>query len=302
MESIRDEYDIFLDTWEPSELLNYVTLDSNLFDPLAEDRLKADEEGVGQVERTPYVQGIKLMTEREEMLRKFDYFKSSQLAWSDDFRERLINSGLDEEKVDCFIRSFASHWVDGSDRRQSSPEMLAIKASIRDHDRHFHSAYAGQFVLTPVPEHVEPMFGPLDMQTIFRTNCDFLEVYVQDYIAELFGERDGSINQLYVRRGVHMPKVPGELREELHYLSSYSFALSPPEQFAQTYTKSTRETGVPCIFAAPVPALQNRIVAFAPFITGMDLRQMELVVAPPVQPTSMKNAGEWGGIKEYLFA
>ena len=30
--------------------------------------------------------------------------------------------------------------------------------------------------------------------------------------------------------------------------------------------------------------MQKRVVAFAPFIEGMALRQLELVVAPPVEP------------------
>lgn len=99
-----------------------------------------------------------------------------------------------------------------------------------------------------------------------------------------------------------MPMTPGELRQELHYLSSYSLALSPVEQFAQTYTKSTQNVGVSCIFAAPLPAIQKRVVAFAPFIKNMDLRQMELVVAPPIERTTMTYAGEWDGIREYQFS
>lgn len=261
-----------------------------------------DQSAVGRVRRTLFEPGTKLMTEDEEKLRKFAFFKSNQDNWSEDFRTRLVDEGLDEEKVDSFIRSFATHWIDGSYRRQLSPEMLAIKASIRDHDRFFHSAYAGQYVLTQVPGHFEPLFSPIEMQSIFQINCNLLELYIQDYVTALYSEGDGSINRLYVRRGVHMPKAPGELREELHYLSSYSFALSPVEQFAQTYTKSTQETGVSCIFAAPLPALQKRVVAFAPFIKEMDLRQLELVVAPPVEPTTIVNVGEWGGIREYQIA
>ena len=98
-----------------------------------------------------------------------------------------------------------------------------------------------------------------------------------------------------------MPAVPGPLREELHYLSSYSLALSPVEQFAQTWTNSTKNSGVPSIFSAPLPALQARAVAFAPFVEGMDLRQLELVVAPPVKPTQLIYRGTRGGIRDYEF-
>ena len=143
LEAVRDEYDLFLDTWEPSNLLKYSTLSSNLYDPFIHDRLIVDPSAKGEVERTPFLPGVKLMTEEEARLRKFDFLKSNQDNWSDDFRARLLDEGLDEESVDSFIHSFSTLWIDGSNLRQSSPEMLAIKASIRDHDRFFHSQHAG---------------------------------------------------------------------------------------------------------------------------------------------------------------
>lgn len=52
---------------------------------------------------------------------------------------------------------------------------------------------------------------------------------------------------------------------------------------------ATKGSGVPCVFSVPLPALQNRIVPFALFIQGMDLQQLELVVASPVEPSRL-----WG--------
>lgn len=301
MNTERDDFDVFLETWEPSELLNYATLDSNLFDPFAEDRLLADMKGTGLVQRTAYVEGPKRIARRERQLRNFDYFKLKQKEWSEDFRSRLISRGLDEAAVRLFVRSFAKDWIDGSSRRQKSSVMMAIKASIRDHDRHYHNKYADQYVLKSLPDSVAPLFCPEEMRVIFQTNCDLLETCFADYIAELYGGRSGSINDQYLRRGVCMPEIPGELREELHYLSSYSLAVTPVEQFARIYTKDTKESGVPCIFSAPLPALQDRVVAFSPFVKGMDISQLEFVIAPPIQPTPLSNVGEWSGIKEYEF-
>ena len=87
----------------------------------------------------------------------------------------------------------------------------------------------------------------------------------------------------------------------MHYPSSYSFALGPVEQFSRTWTKATRNTGVPSVFPAPLPAVQKRVVAFAPFIEGMGLRQLELVVAPPIQPTPLQHLGDHGSIHEFEF-
>ena len=55
------------------------------------------------------------------------------------------------------------------------------------------------------------------------------------------------------------------------------------------------------IFSAPLPAIQTRIVAFAPFVKDMDLRQLELVVAPPTASTPLQHDGEFGGIHEFSF-
>lgn len=296
-----DDYDVYLETWGPSPLLRHATLDSNLFDPVIEQRLQADMDGTGQVVRTPFTSGSKCMTDVEEHHRKLDYFERNQEDWSSDFRTRLVVDGLDPNNVDLFIRSIATDWIDGLSRRQSHPIMQSIKASIRDHDLHFHRKHAEQYVLTSVPLHIEPLFNPFEMRLIFQVNCQLLETFIQGYLTELCGPYGGSINRLHLRRGVFMPSVPDEFRNELYHLSSYSFTLTPVEQFAQTYTPLTRKSGVPCIFSAPVPALQSRVVAFAPFIKGMDLQQMEVVVAPPIEPTTLRCAGQHGDIWEYEF-
>ena len=45
----------------------------------------------------------------------------------------------------------------------------------------------------------------------------------------------------------------------------------------------------------------DRVVAFAPFIKGMMLDQMEFVVAPPVKPTPLIYQETFSGIREYAF-
>lgn len=296
-----DDYDVFLDTWEESELLDYATSDAYLFDPLPQQRLLQDMEGNAKVERTPNVKGTKALAADEVGVRRNDYFKLKQAEWSAEFHSRAISAGLDEDKIATFIRCFAEDWIKGKKRRQEGPDMLTIKASIRDHDRRYEKQNAGKYVLHGVPEEVPALFTPEEMADIFQINCDLLEHYIPDYIAALHGKDSGSINTLYVRRGVNMPETPGENRVELNYLSSYSFAITPAEQFAQTF--DTRSTGarLPCMFSAPLPALQQRVVAFAPFISNMDLGQMELVVAPPIRATPLTHRGRYGGIEEYSF-
>lgn len=97
-----------------------------------------------------------------------------------------------------------------------------------------------------------------------------------------------------------MPSVE-TIRREVHYLSSFSLALGPVEQFAQTWTPATKSSGVPSIFSAPLPAIQHRVVAFAPFIAGMSLRQLEFVVAPPIAETILSRDGAFGGVEQFSF-
>ena len=138
------------------------------------------------------------------------------------------------------------------------------------------------------------------MEVIFEANSGLIEAFLPDYVDHLAEEGPGSVSGLYVRRGVLMPDVQS-VRRELYELSSYSLALGPVEQFATTWTAATRDRGVPCIFSAPLPAVQNRIVAFAPFIEGMDISQLELVVAPPIAATPLVFDGKFGEICEFSF-
>lgn len=296
----RDEFDVFLDTWEQGERLRYSLLPQNLSDPLIRRRLLEDSTGVAPLERSAFANGPKVMADEELIARSHQFFVDRQKAWSDSFRDHVLAKGVPPSKFETFSVSFAECWIDGRKRRQDSPAMLAIKASIRDFDLLCNSETAGQFVIHAVDESIQPLFSPLEMAAIFQVNLDLLSVYLPDYIDQLDAGGPTSLDELYIRRGVYMPKRD-VIRRELHYLSSYSLALGPVEQFAQTWTPSTRGVGIPSIFSTPVTSIQDRVVAFAPFIENMDLSQLEFVVAPPCRESPLVSRGEFGGIHEYSF-
>ncbi|WP_299410817.1 hypothetical protein [uncultured Roseobacter sp.] len=62
-----------------------------------------------------------------------------------------------------------------------------------------------------------------------------------------------------------------------------------------------KDEGTASIFSAPLAAIQNRVVAFAPFIASMDLGWLELIVAPPFESIALNDNGLHGGIREYSF-
>lgn len=301
MTSERDDYDVFLETWEPGEGLRYATLSQNLSDPLVRKRLLDDSSGNGPVARTSHATGQKVMDADELVVRAYDFFQQRHEEWADGFRDFVLSRNVPEDKFNTFVTSFAESWVDGKARRQDSPEMRAIKASVRDFDRLCYPTYAGRFVIEPADDSVPPLLTPQEMAAIFEANRGLIDALVPDYVDHLGDEGPGSLSDLYVRRGVYMPPFDTSIRTERHYLSSYSLALGPVEQFAQTWTRATRSTGTPSIFSAPLPAIQDRVVAFAPFIAHMDLSQLEFVVAPPVEEMPLRDHGFHGGIREFTF-
>lgn len=295
-----DDFDAFLENWEPSELLIHASLPQNLEDPYSRDLLFGDMTGEAGVRRTTYQRGTKLMGADEKKARAYDFFVKHQREWSKGLREYVLEHRVPVAKFNVYARAFATHWVDGAKRRQHSPEMLAVRASVRDYDRAFHRHAAGKYVRFPVADTVEPLFTPTEMEVIFDANSGLAEAYLSKYVDHLDGAGPSTIAGLYVRRGVKMPEVEKH-RIEMSELSSYSLGIGAVEQFAQQYTDETQHSGVQSIFSAPLPAVQKRIVAFAPFIAKMDLRQLEVVVAPPVEKMLFAEQGDFGGIREYAF-
>ena len=300
MSEEKDDYEVFLNTWEPGERLRYVTLPQNLADPVVLDRLLRDSTGAAPLMRTAFSPGLKVMDGNESDARLYTFFVERQEQWAYEFQDYLQSHEIAEAKIDAYCESFANHWVDGRKRRQDSAEMLAIKASIRDHDLKFHPRTADKFVINPVDKATQSLFTPDEMAIVFEATRGLIDAFLPDYVDLLDATLGGTISDLHVRRGVLMPDIE-KVRRELHYLSSYSFALGPVEQFAQTYTPAMRGSGVKSIFSAPLPAIQTRIVAFAPFVKNMDLRQLELVVAPPIASTPLQYDGEFDDIHEFSF-
>lgn len=295
-----EDYDVFLETWQPGERLRHASLEQNLADPFVYKRLLDDSTGAAPVERTAFAEGFKAMEAGELLSRAYQFFEDHQAKWAGEFRDYVLDKGVPEAKFDTFVRSVATEWVDGRKRRQDSPEMYAIKVSIRDYDRNRHPAAFGKYVIEEVDDRVPRLFSPEEMAVIFEANGGLIDAFMPDYIDHLDSGSLSSLGDLYVRRGVRMPSIDS-VRRELHYLSSYSLAIGPVEQFAQTWTSATRDTGIPSIFSAPIAAVQHRVVAFAPFIADMDLSQLELVVAPPTEETALRDDGSYGGIREFSF-
>ncbi|AOJ90927.1 hypothetical protein WS87_29675 [Burkholderia sp. MSMB0856] len=303
----RDEIDELLNVLDEdaTAISKYASIESNIFEPVVLQRLMDAAHGDGShVQRALYAPGTKQLAPYEEQLGALKFFSDRQVEWSNWFIEKLIQAGIDRAKVEIFVDAIANEWIDGKKRRQTAESMLAIKASIKNHDAFFHKEEAGKYVRNRDVGDAAPLFSEVEMAAIFEANSAMLEVCIGDYLEMYFGKREGSINTTYVRRGVYMTDAPASPMVEHNYLNSYSLAITLPEVFAQTYSPSNAGKGMPTIFSAPIPAIQSRVVAFAPFIRGMTLSQLEIVVAPPVEPFTLTSHGIHGepiGIDEYSY-
>lgn len=295
-----DDYEVWLESYEPGPLAKNAMLPHNISDPVAQMRMLNDFTGKASLERSTYSLGQKHIDNDEKELRHFGYFQENQESWAAHFEDYLLCRGVPKDKIHLFQTTFAGHWLDGARRRQNSQEILAIKASIRDLDQIRRPNLEDKWVINKVNDSAKALFTPDEMEAVFEANSGLIDAFLPDYVENFSASHLSVPSDLYVRRGVYMPEIYS-VRFELHYLSSYSLALGPAEQFAQTWTSKTRDKGVPTIYSAPLSAVQERIVAFAPFIKGMSLSQLELVVAPPISNTPLIDYGLHGDIHEFGF-
>lgn len=294
-------YDEWLEDWKPSLHLLQACLPANLDDPYATHRLLQDVEAEGDVPRHTKASGVyNGMPDDEALVRRLGFMQEHQTAWSQDFCGRMVSKGVRQDRLTTFVKGMAEDWVKGPSVRQKSPLMLALKASIQAHDRLVHPETAGRYVIDDGDFGVEPLFNPQEVALLFQVNMDILSYVMEDYVNALYGDRWGSTDRLYLRRGVCMPHEPKRNLEEASYLSSYSLSIGSTELFSQTMGRHICNQ-TPCIFSCPIMALHDRVIAFAPFIRNMPLDQMEFVVAPPVKATPMEFQGTYNRIREYGF-
>ncbi len=107
-----DEYDIFLQTWEPGERLIHANLPQNLSDPLIRKRPLSDSTSSAPVERSDFTPGHKIMDSDELIVRSYAFFEETHTKWAAEFRDYVLTKGVPEDKLNIYTTSFAHHWVD----------------------------------------------------------------------------------------------------------------------------------------------------------------------------------------------
>lgn len=288
-----------LESWTPPEYLLWATNELNLSDAFVFERMMSEGRASSHI-RVTHTPGVKTTSSDEDKYRKLDFFRSTQGEWSAEFRSRL-EAKIDPDLVSKFLNGITSEWIDGRKARHDSQIMQSLKASIQNYDREIHGSKAQEFVLEVIPNTVAPLFDVYDMRNLYEINSSMLEAYMGEYLVELNSHLISSISDLIVRRGIFAEKPTKEHLVELNLLSSYSLSLSASEQFAVTYTSRTKAIGEATIIGCAFPEIQNRVIAFAPFIPGMKIDQLELILPPPVNIAHLTPLKSWGEVTEYVF-
>jgi hypothetical protein len=300
MEEVKDEpemtpeqyekwFDDEVSKIEKSELIQLATLKKYLNDPAAAERfLDAAAAGETTIPRTPNYKGIKKIDPREFSTNGYEFFAAHHADWAADFEGRL-KSVMDDSKVDKFLDSVRGLWVDGYTKRQHDPFFVALKASIREHDRAFFR-HRTVFVEERAPADAAPFFTPDEMHVVFETATRMTDTLLEDYLESRSDAPENALSDLFVHRGI-FPTQPIRDRVwvEKNYLTSYSMSVSVAEVFAQTWQSGNQPAqGTPTVVSTEYSTLSGRVIAFAPLIPGMTLGQLELLVAPPIEAFALK--------------
>ena len=290
-EEFQAWFDEQVEISEGTSLVEVATLDKYLHDPAATARfVEASASGGTSVSRAPWYPGIKEIDPTEFLAGGHKFFEERGDVWADELRERLAQS-IDESTLDEYFDALRTLWVDGQQARQHDPRIVALKASIRDHDRAVYP-HRTVFVEERVPDGVDPLFTPDELQFLLSTTTKVMDTCLEEYLASRDDAATNTLGRLFLHRGV-FPEKPIEdpVWVEKNYLTSYTKAVSVAELFAQTWKNSKPKTGAPTIVSSEYTTFQNRILAFAPMVPGMSRDQLEVLVAPPLEALPLTTHG-----------
>lgn len=280
---------------ENGQTIELATLEKYLHDSAFTNRfITAAANGDDRIARTRWYPKEKVIDLTEYSDSGYKFFSHKQKEYATEFQERLAEA-IDPDKAQKFVSAFREIWIDGKRDRQNSPEMMSIKASIRDHDR-LYCRNKHTFVnrANAVPDSVVALFTPEEMHSVFEITSRLADTCVEDYLQSRSDWEFTSLNRIYLHRGIFPAKrIEDLVLVEENYLSSYSMAVTVPEVFAQTFSSASEHTGEPAMLGAPFPLFHGRIVMFAPFIQGMGLGQLEVCVAPPVDVYPLRYHGKF---------
>lgn len=248
--------------------------------------------------RTPYVEGLKRVLTSELEQDVLDYFLQNKSLLEDEFVRELANK-IGRGRTDHFCDAIAVHWYDGPDKRDSS-SMREIKLSVKEY---LCALLGGQkdldkHVSKSLSEDVAALLTQQELASLLSINDQMLYRHLHAWSALHPTLATASRDEIYYRRGFHLaePWPDQAAYRENDYITSYSLALSIPEQFAamRSYGHS-----LPALVCAPCDHFNGRVLFFSPFIPGMEVLQLELGIIPSERSQVLHYHGEHAQMHEY---
>lgn len=232
---------------------------------------------------------------QEEKLDLFSFFYEKSEELQKEFKERFIKE-LDENKYKYFIDMILDQWSDGKSKRLKGNQLTDFKKAIHVFLKN-NNLRKQIYCLTNLDNYNLTLFTEYDIQKIIELNKSMMQCVIEDWIEARPNGVQISTNNIYFRRGLNF-ELEGTtgIYTEKDYISSYTLSLSIAEQFSQT-GKNQRT-----IINAEFGMFEDRVIFFAPFIKGMNLKQIEIGIIPQFnKPLTYTYQTEIGNIKEYLL-
>lgn len=260
--------------------------------------LQAAHYGNAHPDRThPWVK-FKTIAPLEVQLQAMAFFERECDALQREYIRR-VDECIGREKREAFLGAFSSkQWQDGRRAREESPGVLAVKASVK---ALFEWRGERPRIVGDTNVAAEPLLEPEETAQLLTETWDWYDNTIQDYIEQHPGGLEMGSNDLCLHRGLvlHKPFIDGEPYFEMGYINSYSMCVSVPEQFAALADGSKRE--IAAIVSGELYDFRYRILAFSPFIPGMQSGQLEACVIPSAKEVRVRGQGVYSGIHEYLI-
>jgi hypothetical protein len=283
---------------EISDLTKYSELEKYIFDPFYEHRyVKAASNGLTDIARDPGKPGPKAVSKTESLVSGYSFFEENKEKMRQDYLDRLTSSVISEEKVLRFIKIIAEFWYDGRPERTTSDDIWEIKKSIRNYC--IERTGGTKFAVKDENRDIKPLFETYEMGHLLKVTHEMFDHYMQDYLQSRQDYLENSSNRIYIHRGIRIDELLSEGDYyEYDYINSYSLAQSVPEQF----TAIARNGKFRTMIGGCVNDFSDQILAFAPFIPGMNIQQLELCIIPGIYPLRVRYDGEYSGINEYTLS
>jgi len=283
---------------ETSDLTKYSELEKYIFDPFYEHRyVEAASNGLTDIARDSGKVGTKAISTTENLVSGYSFFEENKEKMRQDYLERLTGSIISEEKVQRFIKIIKDFWYDGRPERTTSDEIWEIKKSIRNYL--IERTGSTKHTVKDENRDIKPLFETYQMGHLLHVTHEMFDHYIQDYLQLRQDCMENSSNRIYIHRGIRVDELLSEGEYyEYDYINSYSLAQSVPEQF----TAIARNGKFRAMIGGCANDFSDQILAFAPFIPEMDIKQLELCIIPGIYPLRVRYDGEYSGVHEYTLS